>query len=48
MPKEGKINLCSGKYDFEEIFDHNPVAVSIANNHTYDYGEKGFESTIKN
>ncbi|MBE6755892.1 MAG: CapA family protein [Clostridia bacterium] len=45
-PVTGKINLCSEKYNFSEIFGRNPVAVSVVNNHIYDYGEIGFQSTV--
>jgi len=46
-PQQGKINLCAPYIDFETIFGSKPVAVGIANNHIYDYGEAGVASTIK-
>ena len=45
-PIPNKINLCSQNCDYERIFGKNPIAVSIANNHIYDYGEDGVSSTI--
>ena len=45
-PALDKINLCSEQCNFKEIFGSNPIAVSVINNHTYDYGEQGFKSTI--
>lgn len=45
-PVLDKINLCSEMSNYEEIFGCNPIAASVINNHTYDYGEQGFESTI--
>ncbi len=47
-PTLHKINLCANKDNFSEIFGCNPIAVSIVNNHIYDYGEEGFKSTIDN
>lgn len=45
-PTQGKINLCSDQCNFAEIFGSNPAAVSIVNNHIFDYGDQGFESTV--
>lgn len=45
-PTLHKINLCSDKNNFSEIFGRNPIAVSVVNNHIYDYGEEGFQSTV--
>lgn len=46
IPTKNKINLCSEKSDFEEIFGTNPAAVSVANNHIMDYQSEGYEHTI--
>ncbi len=46
-PVAGKINLSSLKCNFDEIFGKNPVAVTLSNNHTFDYGENGFSETKK-
>ena len=46
-PTPNKINLASSNSNFEEIFGSNPVAVNMVNNHIYDYGECGFERTLK-
>lgn len=47
-PTQNKINLCSTNKNFKEIFGCHPVAVSVINNHIYDYGASGFETTISN
>lgn len=46
VPVPGKINLCSENCNFMEMFGSEPIAVSVVNNHTGDYGEQGYESTI--
>lgn len=45
-PAVNKINLCSPNKNFTEIFGCLPAAVSVINNHAYDYGAAGFEITI--
>ena len=46
-PVTGKINLSSLKCDFDEIFGKNPVAVTLSNNHIFDYGQEGYNETKK-
>lgn len=46
IPTPNKINLCSENADFEALFGCNPIAVSVANNHTEDFGEAGFRQTV--
>lgn len=45
-PIPGKINICSPNHDFEKIFGSKPRAVSLANNHIYDFGMLGLKETI--
>lgn len=45
-PTLNKINLCSLNMNFKEIFGCAPAAVSLMNNHVYDYGAAGFEMTV--
>lgn len=46
-PVTGKINLSSLKCDFDEIFGKIPVAVTLSNNHIFDYGQEGYSETKK-
>lgn len=41
-----KINLASPLCNFASIFGSSPVAVGLANNHIFDFGEIGYEKTI--
>lgn len=45
-PTPKKINLSSEQYNFDGIFGKQPAAVCVVNNHIYDYGKHGFESTV--
>lgn len=45
VPAPNKINLKSQQCNFDEIFGKNPIAVNLANNHIYDYGQEGFDFT---
>ncbi len=46
-PTKGKINLSSPYCNLEIVFGKNPVAAGVANNHIFDYGKQGFDSTIE-
>lgn len=46
LPTRGKINLASQSCAFESIFDSLPIATNVVNNHIYDFGEDGFQSTL--
>lgn len=46
IPAKNKINLCHENSDFERIFGTNPIAVSVVNNHIFDYATQGYEDTI--
>ncbi len=45
QPTCGKVNLLSKNSNFNTYFGKNPVAVTISNNHTLDYGDEGVAST---
>ena len=45
-PVPGKINLISDRCDFKSLFGKDPVAVTLSNNHTNDYGEQGYSQTV--
>jgi poly-gamma-glutamate synthesis protein (capsule biosynthesis protein) len=47
QPIPGKINLKSSRQALESLFSPQPVAVSLANNHILDYGNEGFDQTLK-
>ncbi len=42
-----KVILSSDGLFIKETFSHNPIAVSLANNHTLDYGSEALKETIK-
>lgn len=44
---DGKICLRSDPDVFHNLFKSPPLAVCLANNHIMDYGEQGFDSTLK-
>lgn len=43
-----KINLASEVFNADELFGKKPIAVSVANNHAFDYGQEGFNLTVSN
>lgn len=45
-PTVGKINLYSSICDFETVFGKKPLAVVVANNHIFDFGQEGFQETL--
>jgi len=46
-PAKFKVNLCQDKYYIRSSFGKNPIAVSLANNHIMDFGEKAFLKTLE-
>lgn len=48
LPTLGKINLSSENKAFASIFGKLPLAVCVSNNHIFDYGERGYRTTIEN
>lgn len=44
--KRHKVNLRGDQVDFDLIFGKLPLAVSLANNHTMDYGVVGLKDTV--
>lgn len=46
-PTRGKVNLVGDQCDFQSVFGCTPIAATVGNNHIYDYGEKGYDSTVK-
>lgn len=45
-PSRGKINLKSEQGFIKESFEKLPIAVNLANNHIFDFGQSGFDDTI--
>lgn len=45
-PVKNKIVLGQKKSYIEDTFQKKPIAVSLANNHMFDYGEEGFLETL--
>lgn len=46
-PAMDKVNLRQSRSYLKETFNHNPIAVNLANNHIMDYGEEAFYDTIQ-
>lgn len=46
VPENGKVNLKADKSYIESSFGNHPLAVTISNNHIFDFGQIGFEDTI--
>ncbi len=47
QPIPGKINLISDRHNFADIFGKAPIAVSVANNHSFDFGADGLDGTLE-
>ena len=46
VPAKFKVNICQKKSYIKETFSKTPIAVSLANNHIMDFGQKAFNKTI--
>ncbi len=46
IPAKFKVNICQEKSYIKETFGKAPIAVSLANNHIMDFGQKAFNKTI--
>ncbi len=46
VPAKFKVNICQEKSYIRETFNKTPIAVTLANNHIMDFGEKAFNRTI--
>jgi poly-gamma-glutamate capsule biosynthesis protein CapA/YwtB (metallophosphatase superfamily) len=45
-PAKGKVNLGQNTSFLEETFGQNPLAVCLANNHVFDFGDESYQDTV--